>query len=166
MLCNQVKAQLSIPNFLTFTDVTSSHKSYDMTELGITLTNEQGVLKNLFNNFVKKKVKLNMLKYFSEMKKSHSKAKNLKTEKFEQAEYIRDSRFTTFEKQLLYKLTSKTLDVKQNCKGLNNNLWCTSCCLFRETQGHLLHKGSGINAYYAMFVIKIYLSSSLSNQKH
>ena len=111
-----------------------------MSELGISLTNEQiqGVSKNVFNNFVKKKIKLNMLKYFSEKKKSHSKAKYLNCENFQQAEYIRDSRFTTFEKQLLFKLRSKTLDVKENFKGLSNNLWCTSCGLFRETQGHLL----------------------------
>ena len=69
----------------------------DMSELGISLTNEQiqSVSKNVFNNFVKKKIKLNMLKYFSEKKKSHSKAKYLNCENFQQAEYIRESRFTT-----------------------------------------------------------------------
>ena len=78
---------------------------------------------------MKKKIKLNMLKYFSEKKQSRSKATYLNCENFQQA---------TFEKQLLFKLRSKTLDVKENFKELSNNLWCTSCGLFRETQGHLL----------------------------
>jgi hypothetical protein len=38
----------------------------------------------------------------------------------------------------LFKLRSKTLDVKENFRGLNNNPWCISCGLFPETQSHLL----------------------------
>ena len=38
----------------------------------------------------------------------------------------------------MFKLRSKTLDVKQNVKGQNKNPWCSSCGLFQETQSHLL----------------------------
>ena len=112
----------------------------DKTELGINLSDSeiQGVSKNAFHSFVKKKVKINMLKIFSELKKKHSKSKFLSCAELKPADYILDSRFTTKEKQLLFKLRSKTLDVKDNFKGLNNNPWCISCGLFTETQGHLL----------------------------
>ena len=51
----------------------------DMSELGITLTDEQiqGVSKNVFKNYVKKQVKINQLKYLSSLKTKHSKAKFL-----------------------------------------------------------------------------------------
>ena len=39
---------------------------------------------------------------------------------------------------LLFKLRSKTLDVKANFPGVNRSLWCKTCGLFTETQGHLL----------------------------
>ena len=111
----------------------------DKTELGIALTDKeiQGVSKSVFNKFVKKKVKTNMMKYLSEKKKSHTKAKFINCD-FNQAEYIKDPMFTTREKQLLFKLRSKTLDVKENFKGMHRNPWCISCGLFKESQSHLL----------------------------
>ena len=51
---------------------------------------------------------------------------------------MQSSNFTTREKQLLFKLRSRTLDVKSNFPGQNRNPWCTSCGLFQETQSHLL----------------------------
>jgi hypothetical protein len=112
----------------------------DKTELGITLSDMeiQGVSKNVFQKFVKKKVKINMLKNLSELKRKHSKAKFLSCAELKPANYIQDSRFNTKEKQLLFKLRSKTLDVKENFRGLNNNPWCIACGLFPETQSHLL----------------------------
>ena len=54
------------------------------------------------------------------------------------AEYIRDSRQSTRKKQLLFRLRSRTIDDKKNFGGKFDNLWCTSCGIFQETQGHLL----------------------------
>ena len=112
----------------------------DKIELGITLTDNeiQGVSQNVFKNVVSKKVKINHLKYLDSLKQKHSKAKYLNCTEVKQAEYIRDSGFSTKEKQLLFRLRSKTLDVKQNFGGQSNNPWCTSCGLFPETQSHLL----------------------------
>ena len=112
----------------------------DKLELGITLTDEeiQGVSKNVFKTFVKKRVKINHLKYLNHIKKMHSKAKFLSCTEVKQADYLQENRFTTIEKQLLFKLRSYTLDVKQNFKGQHKNPWCSSCGLFQETQGHLL----------------------------
>ena len=54
------------------------------------------------------------------------------------AEYVTSSRFNSKKKQLLFKLRSKTLDVKQNFKNQKQSPWCLTCGLFPETQGHLL----------------------------
>ena len=79
-----------------------------------------------------------MLETVSELKKKHSKVKFLSCAELKPANYNQDSRFNTKEKQLLFKLRSKTLDVKENFRGLNNNPWCIACGLFPETQSHLL----------------------------
>ena len=54
------------------------------------------------------------------------------------AAYLKDPSLTSVEKKLLFILRSKTLDVKQNFQGQNQNPWCSSCGLFPETQKHLL----------------------------
>ena len=112
----------------------------DKSELGITLTDTdiQGVSQNVFKNFVSKRVKMKHLRNMASLKQKHSKAKFLNCTAVKQAEYIRNPNFSTREKQLLFKLRSKTLDVKQNFGAPQNNPWCTSCGLFTETQSHLL----------------------------
>ena len=112
----------------------------DKLELNITLTDEeiQGVSKNVFRNYVKEKAIMKHLKNLSESKKKHSKSKNMRSYKFTQAEYIKDISLNTSEKQLLFRLRSKTLEVKKNFPGLHSNDLCTSCGLFPESQSHLL----------------------------
>ena len=109
-------------------------------ELDITLTDEeiQGVSKNVFRNYVKEKAIIKHLRNLSEAKKKHSKSENMRCDKFTQAEYIKDISLNTSEKQLLFRLRSKTLEVKKNFPGLHSNNWCTSCYLFPESQSHLL----------------------------
>ena len=88
----------------------------DKLELNITLTDEeiQGVSKNVFRNYVKEKAIMKHLKNLSESKKKHSKSENMRSDKFTQAEYIKDISLNTSEKQLLFRLRSKTLEVKKN----------------------------------------------------
>ena len=78
------------------------------------------------------------MKDLNGFKKIHSKSKYLEYNEVKPAKYIVDSRFTTKQKQLLFRLRSKTLDVKHNFKHQHTNLWCISCGLFTETQSHLL----------------------------
>ena len=81
---------------------------------------------------------MNHLKKLSELKMKHSKSKFLSCSKLEVADYIKHPTFSTTEKMLLFKLRSKTLDVKANFPGVNRSLWCKTCGLFTETQSHLL----------------------------
>ena len=108
--------------------------------MDITLTNEeiQGVSKSVFRDYVKKRAINKHLRNLSELKKKHSKSVNLSCDKLKQAEYIQDISLNTSEKNLLFKLRSKTLEVKKNFPGLHSNNWCTSCYLFPESQSHLL----------------------------
>ena len=112
--------------------------TFQSLSLKLNLTEIQGVSKNAFKNYVKKKVKINQLKHMKSLKVKHSKAKLLDCNDVKTADYLRNSNFTSREKRLLFKLRSKTLDVKQNFPGQYRNSWCTSCGLFPETQSHLL----------------------------
>ena len=76
----------------------------------------QGVSKNVFKTYIKKKVEINHLQFLNTQKKKHSKSEHLNCIQLKVAEYLKDSRFNTREKQLLFKLRSRTLDVKQNLK--------------------------------------------------
>ena len=98
----------------------------------------QGVSKNVFKTYIKKKVEINHLQFLNTQKKKHSKSEHLNCIQLKVAEYLKDSRFNTREKQLLFKLRSRTLDVKQNFKNQHKTPWCVSCGLFQETQSHLL----------------------------
>ena len=106
--------------------------------LGLSDTQIQGVSKFSFKTFVKKKVTQYFLQNLEAQKSKHSKSKYLSCTKLKMAEYIKCTALSTREKQLLFKLRSRTLDVKQNFPGQHGNPWCSSCFLFQETQGHLL----------------------------
>ena len=73
-----------------------------------------------------------------DQKTKHSKLKFMNTKELKTAEYIKSPVFSTREKKLLFKLRSRTIDVKCNFPGKYGDLWCISCGLYQETQGHLL----------------------------
>ena len=111
----------------------------DKKELNIHMTDEEikGVSKQMFKTIVKEKVKARFIQHINSLKAQHSKSKYLECSELKMAEYIEDNRLNDTEKKLLFKLRSKTLDVKKNF-GNHENPWCTSCGLTEETQGHLL----------------------------
>ena len=112
----------------------------DKSELEINLTDQeiQGVTKNVFKNYVKRKVIICHLRHLEQLKRKHSKSKYLQIGKLKPAEYMESPVFSTFEKRLLFKLRSRTIEVKQNFPSAHRNPWCKSCGLFPESQSHLL----------------------------
>ena len=98
----------------------------------------QGVSKISFKKYVKKKVTQKFLQHLRSLKMKHSKSKFLSCDNLLSADYILSPLFSTKEKELLFKLRSKTLEVKQNFSGQYGSPWCISCGLFPETQSHLL----------------------------
>ena len=112
----------------------------DKKELEIVLNDEeiQGLQKETFRKYVKSKVRIKYRRYLNEIKRTHSKSNYLVCRKLEMAEYLNNPRFNTRQKQLLFKLRSRTLDVKCNFRGQFIDLWCISCGLFPESQSHIL----------------------------
>ena len=112
----------------------------DKKELNINMTDEeiQGVPKETFKTFVKNKAKINFIKHLNTLKAQHSKSEFLECTDIKTAEYMTDRRLTTSKKQLLFRLRSRTLDVKKNFRGNFEDTLCISCGLFEETQSHLL----------------------------
>ena len=98
----------------------------------------QGVSKDVFKRYVTTKVKKNFLQYLKNIKSKHSKSINLKCKELKTAEYILSPKFRFKEKILLFKLRSRTLDIKGNFKKQHRDPWCISCGLYEETQKHLL----------------------------
>ena len=112
----------------------------DKKELEIDMKDEeiQNVSKDKFKEYVTKKAKMHQLHFLASLKRKHSKSEFLNCTEFKTAEYLKDPVFNTKQKQLLFKLRSRTLDVKQNFPGQHRDLWCRSCGLFPESQSHLL----------------------------
>ena len=112
----------------------------DKQQLDITMTDSeiQGVSKQSFKSYVTKKVKNEFMNYLKDKKRSHKKSEYLDCQDIKPAEYIQSPRLSHTEKLLLFKLRSRTLDVKQNFKNQHRDPWCLSCGLFQETQSHLL----------------------------
>ena len=112
----------------------------DKSDLGIDLTETdiQRYSKDVFKSFVKKKIHAKHLSNLSEMKIKHSKSKFLDCSMLKPAEYIVSQKFTTREKRLLFRLRSRTLELKGNFPGQFQDLICRTCGLADETQHHLL----------------------------
>ena len=116
----------------------------DKNKLELDLKNEEimELSKSMFKTIVDKKIERYALIELNKMKMKHSKSGYLKSSSFKAASYLVDSNFTKNEAQLLFKLRSKTLNVKLNFQSKENahlqeNL-CRTCHLFPESQGHLI----------------------------
>ena len=74
------------------------------------------------------------------MQQKHSKSGMLDIYNVETSPYLLDNRFSKQERELLFRLRSKTVDVKENFKNayLNNDMLCQLCKLVRCTQSHVI----------------------------
>ena len=104
------------------------------------MTNEDiGIItKNRFKTVVKKKTENLALKELNKLKISDSKSSYLKSSSFKASSYLVDSRFTKSEAQLLFRLRSKTVNLKVNFPKMYQDNLCKMCKLFPESQAHLL----------------------------
>ena len=96
--------------------------------------------KERFRNFVRKKSIEVTIKYLKKLQKKNSKSKQLEISDMRISPYLVDSRFSKGERELLFQLRAKTINVKENFKNayLNNDMLCDLCRLFPCTQSHLL----------------------------
>ena len=114
----------------------------DKKKIGFDLEDEEiGKLsKNKFKTIVQKKVSNFALSELNQLKSKHSKSNYLLSNSFKTASYLLDDNFTKQETQLLFRLRSKTLDVKMNFPKQYEyeSKLCAVCKLFPESQSHLL----------------------------
>ena len=100
----------------------------DKEEFKINLTDEEvcrlSALK--FKNYLKKKSVELTIQYLQRLKRKHSKSEHLDVTDLAMSEYLIDDRFTKSERELLFKLRSRTVLVKDNFKNayLNNDMMC------------------------------------------
>ena len=96
--------------------------------------------KQRFKDLVKRKSLDVTTRYLQKMQKSHSKSKSFDVNGGVIAQYLVDSRLNKYERELLFKLRSRTLNVKENFKSAfwNSNLLCDLCHLFPCTQAHVI----------------------------
>ena len=109
--------------------------------LKITLSDEEikKVSKFKIQNYLKKASQEITLEYIEGLKQKHSKTQEYDTSRLTIAPYLVDSRFTKSEQELLFKLRSRTVEVKYNFQNGNpGSLLCDLCNLFTCTQEHVL----------------------------
>ena len=88
---------------------------------------------------VKKRAVQLTLVYIEGLKEKHSKTQKYDTSTLSTSEYLTDDRFVKSELDLLFKLRSRTIQVKQNFTHANlSNMICEMCKLFTCTQEHVI----------------------------
>ena len=111
----------------------------DLEELNINMDEEdvKKITLQKFKDIILSKIKISVKKSF--VKKQGSKTENIKLDVLEPSSYILSTILKKEEIQTLFKLRTRTIDVKKNQESsYKNNLWCRACSLFTETQEHLL----------------------------
>ena len=106
--------------------------------LDISVEEIEKISKNKFKKIVETKIDNYALQQLNALKSKHSKSQYLQSSTFKTAGYLIDERFFKSESQLLFRLRSKTLNVKQNFENQHTNNLCQTCILFPKTQSHLL----------------------------
>ena len=143
----------------------------DMLEIKLVLSDSEveNMSKETFKKLLKQKIEISAVKYINEIKKSHSKTSEIKFSKFQTAEYMKSNQLNKEEVETLYKLRNRVIDIKENYKSsYQQNMWCRTCFLFRESQPHLLQCPAIVNKLKSEIDFKIIdynmLFSSPANQ--
>ena len=105
------------------------------------MTNDQIALikKNIFKKLIRKKIKILALDYLQNLKMKHSKVKEIQYETFEIQQYMLHRDFSNNDKELLFKLRTRMINVKSNFRNQYENVLCQLCDNgAEESQSHLL----------------------------
>jgi prenyltransferase beta subunit len=112
----------------------------DKDVLGIEIDDEEMryLSKNKFEKYIENKIEKYALLQLNVLKAKHQKSQYLDSNSFKTAQYLIDDRFRKSEANLLFKLRSKTLNLRMNYENQHSNTLCQICGLFPESQAHLL----------------------------
>ena len=127
---------------------TSVHKSdwafqlrQDTKDLNIKINDNEVKLisKAKFKSYIENQIKSYASNNLNRQKDLHSKSRYLPFFNGKPDEYLLSKKLTKGEKINLYKLKTRMIDLAGNFPGKGHNKWCRLCCLFFETQEHLLN---------------------------
>ena len=114
----------------------------DKEQFNLNLSDQEliSISQEKFKNYVKKRSIQLTSEYLEKLQKKNSKSKQLDMRDMRISPYLQDSRFSKCERELLFKLRSKTVWVKGNFPNayLENNMLCELCKLFPCIQSHPL----------------------------
>ena len=115
----------------------------DKKDLQIEMCDEEvaRISKLKFKELLKNKINEFAIKCFQAIQSKQSKSSKLEINKLRKpAKYLFSKNLCLEEKQTLFKLRSRTVDVKMNQESAyKNQLWCQTCFLFPESQQHLFY---------------------------
>ena len=96
--------------------------------------------KETFRKYLNIKIHNATFKYLKGKTTSHSKSLKIEYESFRIQDYMRDSKFTTDEKILLFKLRTSMDDTKMNFSSMDSDVTCNLCLqdVLQDTS-HLLY---------------------------
>ena len=94
--------------------------------------------KNRFKILVKTKIRKLAFENLVKIKSKHSKGEEVQYDVLQSQKYLVSEKFTTKQKQLLFSLRFRMINVKSNFKIMYENLMCLLCEEEEETQSHLL----------------------------
>ena len=89
---------------------------------------------------VKEEIRSKTLKNMEILKASHSKVKHIEHETIKIQKYLlpNSSKITKQDAQLIFNLRCRTVKIKQNMKGMFDDMKCRACGLEDETQKHII----------------------------
>ena len=112
----------------------------DKEQFGINISDDEvsNISQQKFKKYVKQKSIEVTIEFLEKLKKKNSKSKQLDVTDMTTSPYLLDSRFSKAERELLFRLRSRTILVKENFSNAypNNDMMCELCKLFPCTQFH------------------------------
>ena len=109
----------------------------DMDEIGLLMTEKEvkEMSQEKFKAIVQSKINVSVTKYL--LSKRGSKTAQLKFD-IQPSKYLFSKELNVEEIQTLFKLRTRTIDVKENQESsFKNNMWCRTCCIVKESQQHI-----------------------------
>ena len=141
-----------------------------MSELKVILSfeNIKAMSKNKFRNHIKKKIENEALVYLKSLIKS--KGKEIVYTQIEMQEYLRpESKLKIEEKQDIFRMRTRMIDIKENMKGKHTNFQCEACHVKgikkKETQKYV-YKCTYLNTERRTIKYKEIFGSKILKMKH
>ena len=121
--------------------ITTVKADMEELEMNMTLEDIKMLSKTGWKDLVSKKVQNRAFKYLTDLKATHSKARNIQYQNLQLQSYLGSSEnnLTIQEKQFIFAARTRMLDVKANFKSSESDLSCRKCRKATEDQEHLLN---------------------------